>query len=141
MSFPSPDTRAVSHHAFKNRVYNKTRRASHSPSGAIYLIAWGKQLQHVPQIRSCLFPRSHSSGPVLSVFPPAATPPFNRQKKKRDVPVFTHFNMPDHMLSVASLAVAIGRDWQSWGCKVRIAPDTSGSQTGTIWMKHEKNGG
>lgn len=45
------------------------------------------------------------------------------------------------MLTVASLAVAIGRDWQSWGCKVRIAPDTSGRQIGNTWMKHEKYGG
>lgn len=69
VSYPSPHTHTVSHHAFKNQVYNKTKRTSRSPSGATYLIAWGKWLQHVPQIRSCLFPGSHSSEPVLSAFP------------------------------------------------------------------------
>ena len=64
-------------------------------------------------------------------------PPFNHQKK--DVPVFIQFNMSECMLTVGSLAAAFGRDWQSWGCNVRIASNTSEGQTGTIWMNCDMN--
>lgn len=53
--------------------------------------------------------------------PSPHTPPFNCHKKE-DVPGFIHFNMPECMLTIA---VAIGRDWRSWGCKVRIAKESN----------------
>ena len=143
--FPSGETRCptrVRTHALSAMTLLKTEyKTKLRAQAAVHQVLstsspWGKWLQHVPQIWSCLFLRSHGSEQVRSAFSPA--PPSTA--KKRDVPVFIHFNVPESTLTVTSLAVGIGRDWQSWGCKVWIASDTSGSQTGTRWIKHEKNG-
>lgn len=67
----------------------------------------------VSQLRAC-----------TKCLPPALL--LSTTKKKKDLSVFIHFNMLDRILTVASLAVAIEKDWQNTVCKVKIAPEYTG---------------
>lgn len=101
MSSPSAHTRTDSHHTLKNRVQNTAKGLKCSPRGALPLRALG--------ICATSMERPVPEPSQLGAFLKCPHPSFQPQKKKGDVPVFSHFNMPEPLLTDPLLLEGTGR--------------------------------